>query len=155
MWCDLGFFPNSRGNKASANLRPRDSDVWPGWPRHAVRVGCQLEPYLTAECVYMLVAPFWCDSDLGCRRCSRIIPESNRRLTASKSMSWLDIPMHPPGSNCSVLAPRPSLRARAEFESQPPVRFGLPARRRARCQYLLNCQSRRRASPGRAEHAGG
>ena len=22
MWCDLGFFPNSRGNKAAANLRP-------------------------------------------------------------------------------------------------------------------------------------
>ena len=23
LWCDLGFFPNSRGNKAAANLRPR------------------------------------------------------------------------------------------------------------------------------------
>ena len=22
LWCDLGFFPNSRGNKAAANLRP-------------------------------------------------------------------------------------------------------------------------------------
>ena len=22
VWCDLGFFPNSRGNKAAANLRP-------------------------------------------------------------------------------------------------------------------------------------
>ena len=21
LWCDLGFFPNSRGNKAAANLR--------------------------------------------------------------------------------------------------------------------------------------
>ena len=24
LWCDLGFFPNSRGNKAAANLRPRE-----------------------------------------------------------------------------------------------------------------------------------
>ena len=23
LWCDLGFFPNSCGNKAAANLRPR------------------------------------------------------------------------------------------------------------------------------------
>ena len=23
LWCDLGFFPNSRGNKAAANLRPK------------------------------------------------------------------------------------------------------------------------------------
>ena len=23
LWCDLGFFPNSHGNKAAANLRPR------------------------------------------------------------------------------------------------------------------------------------
>ena len=22
LWCDLGFFPNSRGKKAAANLRP-------------------------------------------------------------------------------------------------------------------------------------
>ena len=22
LWCDLGFVPNSRGNKAAANLRP-------------------------------------------------------------------------------------------------------------------------------------
>ena len=22
LWCDLGFFPTSRGNKAAANLRP-------------------------------------------------------------------------------------------------------------------------------------
>ena len=25
MWCDLGFVPNSRGNKAAANLRPTNS----------------------------------------------------------------------------------------------------------------------------------
>ena len=24
LWCDLGFFPNSRGNKAAANLCPRE-----------------------------------------------------------------------------------------------------------------------------------
>ena len=23
LWCDLGFVPNSRGNKAAANLRPK------------------------------------------------------------------------------------------------------------------------------------
>ena len=25
LWCDLGFVPNSRGNKAAANLRPREN----------------------------------------------------------------------------------------------------------------------------------
>ena len=25
LWCDLGFFPNSRGNKAAANLRPKNA----------------------------------------------------------------------------------------------------------------------------------
>ena len=25
LWCDLGFVPNSRGNKAAANLRPIDA----------------------------------------------------------------------------------------------------------------------------------
>ena len=25
LWCDLGFFPNSRGNKAATNLRPMES----------------------------------------------------------------------------------------------------------------------------------
>ena len=29
MWCDLGFVPNSRGNKAAANLRPSLSDPAP------------------------------------------------------------------------------------------------------------------------------
>ena len=24
LWCDLGFFPNSRGNEAAANLRPKN-----------------------------------------------------------------------------------------------------------------------------------
>ena len=28
MWCDLGFVPNSRGNKAAANLRPRSQEVF-------------------------------------------------------------------------------------------------------------------------------
>ena len=27
MWCDLGFFPNSRGNKAAANLRPNNESI--------------------------------------------------------------------------------------------------------------------------------
>ena len=26
LWCDLGFVPNSRGNKAEANLRPTNCD---------------------------------------------------------------------------------------------------------------------------------
>ena len=26
MWCDLGFFPNSRGNKAVVNLRDESSE---------------------------------------------------------------------------------------------------------------------------------
>ena len=25
LWCDLGFFPNSRGNKAAVNLSPKRS----------------------------------------------------------------------------------------------------------------------------------
>ena len=25
LWCDLGFVPNSRGNKAAANLRPKNN----------------------------------------------------------------------------------------------------------------------------------
>ena len=27
LWCDLGFVPNSRGNKAAANLRPREQEM--------------------------------------------------------------------------------------------------------------------------------
>ena len=29
LWCDLGFVPNSRGNKAAANLRPINSQLTP------------------------------------------------------------------------------------------------------------------------------
>ena len=36
LWCDLGFFPNSRGDKAAANLRPT--------------VGSLFEPYLWRPC---------------------------------------------------------------------------------------------------------
>ena len=31
MWCDLGFVPNSRGNKAAANLRPSSGHVITRW----------------------------------------------------------------------------------------------------------------------------
>ena len=28
LWCDLGFVPNSRGNKAAANLRPNKTNTY-------------------------------------------------------------------------------------------------------------------------------
>ena len=49
LWCDLGFFPNSRGNKAAANLRPStESNVITTRAKH-----------YTTGCVCMLVTPLW------------------------------------------------------------------------------------------------
>ena len=56
LWCDLGFFPNSRGNKAAANLRPMLFPSWPGSlrsqpkvagiSRHTVAGGGDRNPFL-------------------------------------------------------------------------------------------------------------
>ena len=35
LWCDLGFVPNSRGNKAAANLRPSEAEL--GSEDHALQ----------------------------------------------------------------------------------------------------------------------
>ena len=52
LWCDLGFFPNSRGNKAAANLRPSISRVAARFPKvskwHPVAIAADLETL----CVY-------------------------------------------------------------------------------------------------------
>ena len=79
LWCDLGFFPSSCGNKAAANLRPTNAGiffsiaqinlmsckqeyykfrtpfqfsitVYPSWERQRLHAG-------GAGCVCMLVAP--------------------------------------------------------------------------------------------------
>ena len=54
LWCDLGFFPNSRGIKAAANLRPSVQLTW--------------RPQLRPQAVIMHLAlfhPTWAYYDLG------------------------------------------------------------------------------------------
>ena len=52
LWCDLGFVPNSRGNKAAANLRPisicdrnsaqcKDWDVFSQWAIQILQFHCR------------------------------------------------------------------------------------------------------------------
>ena len=41
LWCDLGFFPNSRGYKSSANLRP----IWLRHPQRGTQGSAVLSPH--------------------------------------------------------------------------------------------------------------
>ena len=48
LWCDLGFVPNSRGNKAAANLRPKIMI-----PAHGLRNGNHDKPFHVDKPVHL------------------------------------------------------------------------------------------------------
>ena len=52
LWCDLGFFPNSRGNKPAANLPPTDLHVSRAYPRSYLLV-----PWLCLHLQLMHIRP--------------------------------------------------------------------------------------------------
>ena len=56
LWCDLGFFPNSRGNKAAANLRPMLC-VFGSVRRGLHRRGLQMFRVLQVPSIRLLPAP--------------------------------------------------------------------------------------------------
>ena len=80
LWCDLGFFPDSRGNKAAANLCPTQENLWlhicstQNWDNSIILNTCHfIQRWITVQ---------WCFKCAG---------RANTAVSFTRSISFMNI----------------------------------------------------------------